>query len=326
MKPMFVPRISASAPKLRNESSSSSSFLSPSPTSGYLSPMSSANPVHGEGDVVASSESTKKTEIKNFKRAISDSDKNEQTNAMVSKKSKKGRKVKQLKDPLAPKKPKSPFMLFSDDMRPTIREELGNLSLGNMGKELGRRWGEIGEDVKAKYTEAYAALKEEYEKAMENYSPSIDFLELKEAHDKENQNSKNTAVNDYFNFVGQNWHRIQKANGKEVQDQLWEMWVTIPSGKKGKNSNDTNKVKKVKDPNAPKKPPNAYFLFQTEMREQMKKKVEVDAAAQVDHKQFMSSVADQWKALDQEQKQPFIDRQEILKAEYKVAMEKYKKD
>ena len=56
----------------------------------------------------------------------------------VSKKSKKGRKVKQLKDPKKPKKPKSPFMLFSDDMRSTIREELGNLSLGNMGKELGR--------------------------------------------------------------------------------------------------------------------------------------------------------------------------------------------
>jgi len=326
MKPMFVPRISASAPKLKNESSSSSSFLSPSPTSGYLSPMSSANPVHGEGDVVASSESTKKTEIKNFKRAISDSDKNEQTNAMVSKKSKKGRKVKQLKDPLAPKKPKSPFMLFSDDMRPTIREELGNLSLGNMGKELGRRWGEIGDDVKIKYTEAHAALKEEYEREMENYSPSNDFLELKEAHDKENQNSKETDVMDYFNFVGQNWHRIQKANGKEVQDILWDMWLKMPSGKKGKNLVSLNKVKKVKDPNAPKKPPNAYFLFQTEMREQMKKKVDVGGAAQVDNKQFMSSVADQWKAMDQEQKQPFLDQQEILKAEYKVAMENYEKD
>ena len=107
---------------------------------------------------------------------------------------------------------------------------------------------------------------------------------------------------------------------------MWDMWLKMPSGKKGKNLVSLNKVKKVKDPNAPKKPPNAYFLFQTEMREQMKKKVEVDAAAQVDHKQFMSSVADQWKALDQEQKQPFIDRQEILKAEYKAAMENYKKD
>jgi len=180
--------------------------------------------------------------------------------------------------------------------------------------------------VKVKYTEAHAALKEEYEKEMENYSPSIDFLELKEAHDKENQNSKNTDVNDYFSFVGQNWHRIQKASGKEVQDILWDMWLKIPSGKKGKNLKDTNKVKKVKDPNAPKKPPNAYFLFQTEMREQMKKKVELGAAAQVDHKQFMSSVADQWKAMDQEHKQPFIDRQDILKAEYKVAQENYKKD
>ena len=104
------------------------------------------------------------------------------------------------------------------------------------------------------------------------------------------------------------------------------MWLKMPSGKKGKNLVSLNKVKKVKDPNAPKKPPNAYFLFQTEMREQMKKKVEVGGVAQVDHRQFMSSVADQWKAMDQEQKQPFLDQQEILKAEYKVAMENYEKD
>merc|ERR1739838_681232 len=180
MKPMFpIPK-----PKLINESSSSSSSLSPSPISGYLSPTSAINHVQEEAEVVAPSVTAMKTEIKNFKRAISDSDETEQTNATVSKKSKKGEKAKQLKDPLAPKKPKSPFMLFSDDMRPTIREELGNLLLGNMGKELGRRWGEIGDDVKVKYTEAHAALKEEYEKEMENYSPSIDFLELKESTTK----------------------------------------------------------------------------------------------------------------------------------------------
>ena len=59
-KPMLkslVPRTSASAPKFMN-----------------------AN----EGDVDAPLLSAKKTEIKNFKRAISDSDENEQTNATVN--------------------------------------------------------------------------------------------------------------------------------------------------------------------------------------------------------------------------------------------------
>ena len=55
-----------------------------------------------------------------------------------AKKKKKVMKLKPFKDPLAPKKPKSAFMLFCDDLRPTIKEELGNIPVPEMGKELGR--------------------------------------------------------------------------------------------------------------------------------------------------------------------------------------------
>ena len=55
-----------------------------------------------------------------------------------AKKRKKVMKLKPFKDPLAPKKPKSAFMLFCDDLRPTIKEELGNIPVPEMGKELGR--------------------------------------------------------------------------------------------------------------------------------------------------------------------------------------------
>ena len=51
---------------------------------------------------------------------------------------KKKKVMKPFKDPLAPKKPKSAFMLFCDDLRPTIKEELGNIPVPEMGKELGR--------------------------------------------------------------------------------------------------------------------------------------------------------------------------------------------
>lgn len=229
---------------------------------------------------------------------------------------KKKKKVTKLKDPLAPKKPKSAFMLFSDDMRPTIKEELGNLPVPEMGKELGRRWSEVQEDVKAKYIEVNAALKVEYEKELANYTPSKDFLELKKVHEK----TMNVGVQDYFNFVDQNWQKIRGGtSGKEIQDQLWEMW-SMSSSKKVKG---TIKTKKVKDPNTPKRPPSAYLMFLAKMREEMKKNAGV--GAQVDNKQFVSSVAKQWKILESDIKQPFIAKYEALMEEYKVALENYQK-
>ena len=115
--------------------------------------------------------------------------------------------------------------------------------------------------------------------------------------------------------------RIEGAiSGKEIQDQLWEMW-SMSSSKKVKG---TSKTKKVKDPNTPKRPPSAYLMFLAEMREEMKK--DAGGGAQVDNKQFVSSVAEQWKILDSDIKQPFIAKYEALMEEYKVAKENYQKE
>merc|ERR1719209_1003697 len=89
----------------------------------------------------------------------------------------------------------------------------------------------------------------------------------------------------------------------------------------------TSKTKKVKDPNTPKRPPSApsaYLMFLAEMREEMKKSV--GGGAQVDNKQFASSVAEQWKVLDSDIKQPYISKYEALMEEYKVAKENYQKE
>ncbi|XP_021965203.1 high mobility group protein B2 [Folsomia candida] len=73
------------------------------------------------------------------------------------------------KDPDAPKRPLSAFFLFSGEMRPKIRQENPGLSLGEMGKELGKRWASIDATSKKKYEKAAAAAKEEYQKKMAKY-------------------------------------------------------------------------------------------------------------------------------------------------------------
>jgi len=316
-KPVFnIPK-----PKFNEEACSSSS----PPTSQALTPFLSQNVVGNVASVssiiaIKSSSAPSLGTNKRMKSILKAVDAKE-TPHSDAKKKKKVMKLKPFKDPLAPKKPKSAFMLFCDDLRPTIKEELGNIPVPEMGKELGRRWSEVQEDVKAKYLEVSAALKVEYEKEVANYTPSKDFLELKKVHEKANEKSTNVDVEDYFNFVGLNWQRIDGAiSGKEIQDQLWEMW-SMSSSKKVKG---TSKTKKVKDPNTPKRPPSAYLMFLAEMREEMKKSV--GGGAQVDNKQFASSVAEQWKVLDSDIKQPYISKYEALMEEYKVAKENYQKE
>ena len=65
-------------------------------------------------------------------------------------------------------------MLWSRDARPKVTEELGNLSVTDMAKELGKRWGSVAVEQKEEYEERARQEKEKYKTAMANYTPSRD--------------------------------------------------------------------------------------------------------------------------------------------------------
>jgi hypothetical protein len=71
---------------------------------------------------------------------------------------------KKKKDPNAPKKPLSAYMFFSSENRPTVKEENPQLSFGDLGKELGRRWKEMTASDKKPYEEMALRDKGRYEK------------------------------------------------------------------------------------------------------------------------------------------------------------------
>ena len=52
----------------------------------------------------------------------------------------KSKKSRKKKIPGAPKKPLNPYMEFVKAERPKVKEEMGNVSLMEVAKELGRRW------------------------------------------------------------------------------------------------------------------------------------------------------------------------------------------
>ena len=69
---------------------------------------------------------------------------------------KRGRKPRSKKDPNAPKRALSGFFWFSNDERSKVKAANPDFGVGDIAKELGRRWAEAGEEVKAKF-EALAA-------------------------------------------------------------------------------------------------------------------------------------------------------------------------
>ena len=80
----------------------------------------------------------------------------------------KGSKKKKEKDPNAPKRSKSSYLYFCEEVRAGLRQENPGLSLTELSRELGRRWGEVRDRTKyeamAREDRArYAGEKEEYE-------------------------------------------------------------------------------------------------------------------------------------------------------------------
>lgn len=61
------------------------------------------------------------------------------------------RRKKKIKDPNAPKRCMSAFFWFSQDERAKVRAANPDFAVGDVAKELGRRWGEVGETLKSKY-------------------------------------------------------------------------------------------------------------------------------------------------------------------------------
>jgi len=81
----------------------------------------------------------------------------------------RGNKRKQTKDPNAPKRSLSAFFWFCNDERGHVKEQHPEYTLGDIAKELGKRWGEVDEATKANYAAMAEKDKARYERDMNAY-------------------------------------------------------------------------------------------------------------------------------------------------------------
>ncbi|OVA10725.1 High mobility group box domain [Macleaya cordata] len=110
--------------------------------------------------------------------------------------------------------------------------------------------------------------------------------------------------------------KIKMSLEAQVVEVVTEKKKTVSSEPKPRKS---KKEKKAKDPNMPKRPTTAFFLFMEDFRKSFKE-------ANPDNKS-VSVVAkeggEKWKSMSDEEKKPFMDRFQELKAEYEKAMENF---
>ena len=233
----------------------------------------------------------------------------------------KAPKKKTLKDPSAPKRPQTSFLHFSGEERPKVIAELGNISVGQVSKEIGRRWAELDKDKIEKYEVASAKAKARYLNDMKNYQPSKQFLE-KKAEQVKNQQKKVVSweMGEYFLFVQRKWMKVvkdhQDLKANDVQEMVWKMWS------RGKvNYATKQKTKKVRDPAEPKKPPSAFFLFQNHIKMELAKKGVTSTSNSKEVKEMM---AERWRSLVKEEKQTFLNQVDEKKQKYLKEMEEFK--
>ncbi|KAG8181726.1 hypothetical protein JTE90_028265 [Oedothorax gibbosus] len=79
------------------------------------------------------------------------------------------KKRKRTKDPNAPKRSLSAFFWFSNDERPKVKETMPDSTVGDVAKELGRRWNDVTPETKSKYEALAAKDKARYMKEVKAY-------------------------------------------------------------------------------------------------------------------------------------------------------------
>ena len=210
----------------------------------------------------------------------------------------------------------SSFLLFSSEERPKLMAELGKIPIGEVGKELGRRWAVFDKNSKGRYETAYLEVKNRYEHDKENYQPGKEFVEKKaELGRKEKEVGGSGNLAEYFSFLEDNWRKVGEENKgvepKEAQEIIWQMWSEVKPKQK--------KVKKVRDPAEPKRPLSAFFIYQRKMREEMKK----TGSMTISNKERLEVMTEKWKTMDNDMRKEYFKQAEDLKVEYKNAMMKF---
>merc|ERR1719147_376904 len=132
------------------------------------------------------------------------------------------------KDPNAPRRPSNSFLLFAQEERVKILEDLGPITVGEIGTELGKRWGRLDKGEKDKYITKSEMDMSRYKKEMETYKLSESYQQMKTMTKRKKKDLQSKALEDYFQFLASQWKIVSSSNPGvspvHVQDLVWQKW------------------------------------------------------------------------------------------------------
>lgn len=85
----------------------------------------------------------------------------------------RGKKRKHIKDPNAPKRALSAFFWFCNDERGKVKMLNPEYGVGDIAKELGKKWSDVDTETKSKYEAMAEKDKARYEREMTAYKKKI---------------------------------------------------------------------------------------------------------------------------------------------------------
>merc|ERR1719264_1966162 len=134
------------------------------------------------------------------------------------------------KDPNAPKRPLCGFMMFSNEERVKVRELMPNAGVGELGKELGKRWAEAPPDVRAKYNEMAAQDKNRFQREKQEYVMQPHTGRWRGARAKKDPNAPKRNVPGFMWFSNEERSKVRALNpGMRVGDcakELSRRWAS----------------------------------------------------------------------------------------------------
>ena len=137
----------------------------------------------------------------------------------------KKKSTKKDKDPNAPKKARTSYIIFSGEEGKKIRQAHPEMSTPDVMREVGRRWGLLQPQDKARFEEEAAADKERYTGQMESYSPppATAASDGKGKRAKKDPNAPKRGQSAYLIFSQAECKKIRVANpGMAVCDVMRE--------------------------------------------------------------------------------------------------------
>ena len=131
------------------------------------------------------------------------------------------------------------YFLWAAATREQVREELGNISVTMMARELGSRWSSVDQATKARYEKMAANEKEQYATAKAQYTPNPEFIQKineakamkKSAKKMKDKDAPKRPASAYFLWCGEERQRIKAELGNlstpQMAKELGSRWSSV---------------------------------------------------------------------------------------------------